>query len=272
VTMAEESTAWPMVTKPPEMGGLGFSMKWNMGWMNDNLDYIEQDPVHRKYHHNKLTFSQMYSYSENFVLPLSHDEVVHGKRSLYEKMPGDHWQKLANQRLFYAWQYAHPGKKLMFMGGEIAQPEEWNEMTQLNWHAAAETDRQAVSVLVSDLNKLYKNESALHDLDFSHDGFSWIDCNDSDQSALALLRYDRQGNHIVALFNFTPVPRYNYRIGVPEASDYKEILNTDSAYYCGSNCGNNETIHFQDIPWMNQQQSLELTLPPLAALYLKVVK
>lgn len=272
ITMAEESTTWPMVTKPPEMGGLGFSMKWNMGWMNDNLDYIAEESVHRKYHHNKLTFSQMYSYSENFVLPLSHDEVVHGKRSLYEKMPGDHWQKLANLRLFYAWQFAHPGKKLMFMGGEIAQPEEWNEMTQLNWNASAEPDHQAIGLLVSDLNSLYRNETALHDLDFSHDGFSWIDCNDSDQSVLVLLRYDRQGNHIICLLNFTPVPRHNYRIGVPAASNYKEILNTDSAYYCGSNCGNNETISYQDVPWMSQQQSLELTLPPLAALYLKVVK
>jgi len=187
-------------------------------------------------------------------------------------MPGDRWQKLANLRLFYAWQYAHPGKKLMFMGGELGQPEEWNELTQLNWHVAAEADRQALGMMVADLNKLYRKESALHDLDFSHDGFSWIDCNDSDQSVLALVRYDRQGNHIIGLFNFTPVPRYNYRIGVPEASDYKEILNTDSAYYCGSNCGNNEIIPFQDTPWMNQQQSLELTLPPLAALYLKVVK
>ena len=272
VTMAEESTTWPMVTKPPEMGGLGFSMKWNMGWMNDNLDYIEQDPVHRKYHHNKLTFSQIYSYSENFVLPLSHDEVVHGKRSLFEKMPGDRWQKLANLRLFYAWHYAHPGKKLLFMGGEIAQPEEWNEMTQLNWMAGEDTDRKAISSLIADLNGLYRKETALHDLDFSHEGFSWIDCNDSDQSVLAVLRKDRDGNHIIGLFNFTPVPRENYRIGVPVASDYKEILNTDSTYYCGSNCGNNEVIPYQKVPWMNQQQSVELTLPPLAALYLKVTK
>ena len=271
ITMAEESTTWPMVTKPSDTGGLGFSMKWNMGWMNDNLDYIKEDPVHRKYHHNKLTFSQIYSYSENFVLPLSHDEVVHGKRSLYEKMPGDHWQKLANQRLFYAWQYAHPGKKLMFMGGEIAQPEEWNEMAQLNWQLAAETDRQAMGLLISDLNQLYKDESALHDLDFAQDGFRWIDCNDSDQSVLALLRYDREGNHVIGLFNFTPVPRHHYRIGVPEYSNYQEILNTDSRYYCGSNCGNNEIIQVQDTPWMNLQQSIELTLPPLAALYLKVV-
>ena len=272
VTMAEESTTWPMVTKPPEMGGLGFSMKWNMGWMNDNLDYIAKDPVHRKYHHNKLTFSQIYSYSENFVLPLSHDEVVHGKYSLYSKMPGDHWQKLANQRLFYAWQYAHPGKKLLFMGGELAQPEEWSELKQLNWQASAETDRAAIALLITDLNKHYREESALHDLDFSQDGFRWIDCNDSDQSVLALLRYDRDGNHIVCLFNFTPIPRSNYRIGVPEAKDYTEILNTDSAYYCGSNCGNDQIIPVQGTPWMNHEQSLEVTLPPLAALYLKVAK
>ena len=272
ITMAEESTTWPMVTKPPEMGGLGFSMKWNMGWMNDNLDYIEQDPVHRKYHHNKLTFSQIYSYSENFVLPLSHDEVVHGKRSLYEKMPGDHWQKLANLRLFYAWHYAHPGKKLMFMGGEIAQPEEWNELTQLNWGVAQAEDRKTIGLLIKDLNGLYRNETALHDLDFSHEGFSWIDCNDSDQSVLAAIRKDREGNQIIALFNFTPVARHNYRIGVPEAADYKEILNTDSTCYSGSNCGNNEAIQYQDVPWMHHQQSLEVTLPPLAALYLKVDK
>ncbi len=272
ITMAEESTTWPMVTKPPEMGGLGFSMKWNMGWMNDNLDYIEQDPVHRKYHHNKLTFSQIYSYSENFVLPLSHDEVVHGKRSLYEKMPGDRWQKLANLRLFFAWQFAHPGKKLMFMGGELAQAEEWNEMAQLNWDAAADADRKSIRTLITDLNKRYTHESALHDLDFSHEGFTWIDCNDSEQSVLALLRNDRAGNHIICVFNFTPVPRENYRIGVPSASDYEEILNTDSFHYSGSNCGNPEIIKPQDTPWMNQQQSIELTLPPLAALYLKVVK
>ncbi|MGB1309843.1 MAG: 1,4-alpha-glucan branching protein GlgB, partial [Leucothrix sp.] len=272
ITMAEESTTWPMVTKPSEMGGLGFSMKWNMGWMNDNLDYVENDPVHRKYHHNKLTFSQIYSYSENFVLPLSHDEVVHGKRSLYEKMPGDRWQKLANLRLFYAWQYAHPGKKLLFMGGEMAQPEEWNEMTQLNWHCAADNDRQGIGQLITDLNSLYRNETALHELDFSQDGFSWIDCNDSDQSVLALLRYDTAGNHLIALFNFTPVPRNNYRIGVPLANDYQEILNTDSAYYSGSNCGNAAIIPSHNVPWMNYQQSVVLTLPPLAALYLKVVK
>ena len=272
VTMAEESTTWPMVTKPPEMGGLGFSMKWNMGWMNDNLDYVEQDPVHRKYHHNKLTFSQIYSYSENFVLPLSHDEVVHGKRSLYEKMPGDHWQKLANLRLFFAWHYAHPGKKLLFMGGEIAQPEEWNELSELNWGAAQAPDRQAIGLLIKDLNRLYRNEAVLHDLDFSHEGFNWIDCNDSDQSVLAAIRKDRDGNHLIALFNFTPVPRYQYRIGVPEAANYQEILNTDSTFYSGSNCGNNEVIEYQNVAWMNHQQSIEVTLPPLAALYLKVIK
>lgn len=271
LTMAEESTSWPMVSRPIELGGLGFTMKWNMGWMNDNLDYIEQDPVHRKYHQNKLTFSQIYSYSENFVLPLSHDEVVHGKRSLYEKMPGDRWQKLANMRLFYSWQYAHPGKKLMFMGGEIAQPEEWNELAELNWQAASEPDRAGISLLIKDLNKLYCEETALHDLDFSGEGFSWIDCNDSDQSVLSALRFDREGNHIVCLFNFTPIPRIGYRIGIPESSSYTEILNTDSAYYTGSNCGNSSIIEAEDKPWMGFEQSLSLTLPPLAALFLKVI-
>ena len=272
ITMAEESTSWPMVSRPIELGGLGFTMKWNMGWMNDNLDYIEKDPIHRKYHHNKLTFSQMYAYSENFVLPLSHDEVVHGKYSLYDKMPGDRWQKLANQRVFYAWQYAHPGKKLMFMGGEISQPEEWNEMGQLNWQAAAEEDRQGVSRLVADLNKLYCSESALYELDFSGDGFRWIDCNDSDQSILSLLRLNSKGEHIICLFNFTPIPRVDYRIGVPEASNYEEILNTDSSHYCGSNCGNNGIIEVEKEEWMGFDQSLVLTLPPLGALFLKVVK
>ena len=272
LTMAEESTSWPMVSRPIELGGLGFTMKWNMGWMNDNLDYIENDPIHRKYHHNKLTFSQVYAYSENFVLPLSHDEVVHGKYSLFDKMPGDRWQKLANQRLFYAWQYAHPGKKLMFMGGEISQPEEWNEMGQLNWQAAAEEDRQGVSRLVADLNKLYKTETALHELDFSNDGFRWIDCNDSDQSTLSLIRQDEKGEQILCLFNFTPVPRDNYRIGVPEAKNYQEILNTDSSYYCGSNCGNSGVIEFEDKAWMGFEQSMVVTLPPLGALFLKVIE
>ena len=272
VTMAEESTSWPMVSRPTELGGLGFTMKWNMGWMNDNLSYIKQDPVHRKYHHNKLTFSQMYAYSENFVLPLSHDEVVHGKYSLYDKMPGDHWQKLANQRLFYAWQYAHPGKKLMFMGGEISQPEEWNEMTQLNWHAANEADRHGVNLLVADLNQLYRDCKPLHELDFSDQGFRWIDCNDSDQSVLSLLRYDLAGDHIVCVFNFTPIPRHGYRIGIPTAHDYTEILNTDSSFYSGSNCGNNDIINNEDVSWMGFDQSINITLPPLAALFLKVKK
>ena len=272
ITMAEESTSWPMVSRPIESGGLGFTMKWNMGWMNDNLDYIAKDPIHRKYHHNKLTFSQVYAYTENFVLPLSHDEVVHGKYSLFDKMPGDRWQKLANQRLFYAWQYAHPGKKLMFMGGEISQPEEWNEMGQLNWHAAAEEDRQGVSRLVADLNKLYRNETALHELDFSHDGFRWIDCNDSEQSILALLRLNSQGEHIICLFNFTPIPRVDYRIGVPETSNYHEILNTDSSYYSGSNCGNSSETQAEEKSWMGFDQSLVLTIPPLGALFLQVVK
>lgn len=270
VTMAEESTSWPGVSRPVEIGGLGFSMKWNMGWMNDNLDYMAQDPVYRKFHHNKMTFSQMYAWTENFVLPLSHDEVVHLKRSMLDKMPGDYWQKFANLRLFYAWQYAHPGKKLLFMGGEFGQWTEWNEATELDWQLTEYPAHDALRALLRDLNGLYRNESALHELDFDHAGFRWVDCNDSEQSVLALLRYDKAGNHILMLFNFTPVVRGPYRIGVPAAGAYREILNTDSEFYGGSNCGNYGELVTQDKAWMGFEQSLELTLPPLGALYLRL--
>ncbi|MCL4110460.1 UNVERIFIED_CONTAM: hypothetical protein GTU68_022342 [Idotea baltica] len=270
LTMAEESTAWPMVSRPVELGGLGFSIKWNMGWMNDNLKYMETDAVYRKYHHNQLTFSQIYSYSENFVLPLSHDEVVHGKKSLVSKMPGDNWQKMANLRLLYAWQYIHPGKKLLFMGGELAQWIEWNDDGQLDWALSSVDSHRGISQLISDLNTLYQNETALHHYDFSHDGFEWIDCNDSDQSVLSLLRKsDNPEDSIVCLLNFTPVPRNDYRIGVPAADSYHELLNTDSSFYAGSNCGNQNLVAIEDTAWSGHQQSICLTLPPLSAIFLK---
>ncbi len=272
LTMAEESTAWPMVSRPVELGGLGFSMKWNMGWMNDNLSYIENDPIYRQYHHDQLTFSQIYSYSENFILPLSHDEVVHGKNSLLNKMPGDDWQKFANLRLFYAWQYAHPGKKLLFMGGEIAQWQEWSETKSLDWHLLEIDTHQGIKQVITDLNKIYKNECALHQLDFSHQGFEWIDCHDSSQSVLSFIRWNKdRSEHIICILNFTPLVRENYRLGVPTGKNYQEILNTDSHYYAGSNCGNGHNIMTEKIAWSGFKHSIHIILPPLGALFLKVL-
>ncbi len=269
LTMAEESTAWPMVSRPIELGGLGFSMKWNMGWMNDNLSYIAENPVHRKYHHNQLTFSQIYTYTENFVLPLSHDEVVHMKGSLLDKMPGDYWQRFANLRLFYAWQYAHPGKKLLFMGSEFAQWNEWRVQGELDWTLRDFPAHQGVMGVVRDLNRLYKTQPALHQYDFESRGFGWIDCHDSDQSVLSLIRYGETEFIVVAL-NFTPVAREDYRIGVPQPGCYRELFNSDSAFYGGSNLGNAGLLCSQPIPWMGYPHSLLLILPPLAAVFLKL--
>ena len=270
LTIAEESTAWPAVSRPVEIGGLGFSMKWNMGWMNDNLRYIEQNPIHRKYHHNLLTFSQMYAYAENFVLPLSHDEVVHLKHSMLDKMPGDYWQAFANLRLFYAWQYAHPGKKLLFMGGEFGQWAEWNVKRELDWALGSFPAHDSIRHLIADLNRLYREQAALHYYDFDGRGFRWIDCHDSDQSVLSLMRQtDDAAESIIVVLNFTPVPRHGYRIGVPAATAYSEMLNTDSQYYGGSNCGNMGEITVQSQPWMGFEHSIEVTLPPLAALFLQ---
>jgi 1,4-alpha-glucan branching enzyme len=254
------------------MGGLGFSMKWNMGWMNDSLSYIELDPIYRKYHHNKLTFSQMYAWTENFVLPLSHDEVVHMKHSMLGKMPGDYWQKFANLRLFYAWHYAHPGKKLLFMGGEFGQWLEWNEAVELDWGLLEFPAHQALSKLIADLNQLYRTHPALHQFDHDPQGFRWIDCNDASQSLLSLLRYssDREQPLVIAL-NFTPVLREGYRLGVPDAADYEVILNTDSQYYGGSNCGNSGLLSVQNQPCMGFEHSIEITLPPLAAVFLQAI-
>ncbi len=270
LTIAEESTAWPAVSRPVELGGLGFSMKWNMGWMNDSLSYIEKDPVYRKFQHNQLTFSQMYAWTENFVLPLSHDEVVHMKKSLLDKMPGDVWQRFANLRAFYAWQYAHPGKKLLFMGSEFGQWNEWKEAGQLDWVLTTFPAHDGIRALVRDLNRLYVNEPALHAYDHDPRGFRWIDCHDADQSVLSFVR--QGGEHappVVALFNFTPVPRRGYRIGVPLDAAWCEILNTDSVYYGGSNLGNGKPLRPEPLPWMDFEQSIEVTLPPLGAIFLK---
>ncbi len=266
--IAEESTAWPQVSRPVYLGGLGFTMKWNMGWMNDTLSYFHEDPVHRKYHHNKLTFSLLYAFTENFVLPLSHDEVVHGKASMLNKMPGDAWQKFANLRLLYGYQFAHPGKKLMFMGDEFAQGEEWDESRELHWELLQYDYQKGVQTLVKDLNQLYRQESALHRFDFDSKGFQWIDCQDSEQSVVSFYRTDGE-NYLIMVFNFTPVVRDQYRIGVPEPGSYQEILNTDSTFYGGSDISNGTEILTSDVGWQGQPHQLTITLPPLAGIFLK---
>jgi 1,4-alpha-glucan branching enzyme len=269
LTIAEESTSWPMVSRPVYLGGLGFSMKWNMGWMNDNLRYFAHDPVHRRYHHNDLTFGQLYAYTENFVLPFSHDEVVHGKRSLLDKMPGDAWQKFANLRLLFVYQMTYPGKKLNFMGNEFGQGQEWQVKSGLDWHLLDIHWHQGVRNLFRDLSHLYRDMPALHDLDFSHEGFSWIDCHDADQSVLSYLRWSRDRAFAVAALNFTPVPRTDYRIGVPAPGTYHERINSDSMFYGGGNIGNGAGMMAEDIPWMGYPHSLKLTLPPLAGIILE---
>ncbi|MDD5004770.1 MAG: 1,4-alpha-glucan branching protein GlgB [Acidithiobacillus sp.] len=269
LTIAEESTSWPMVSRPTYVGGLGFSMKWNMGWMNDTLAYLEQDPVYRRFHQNDLTFSQLYAYSENFVLPLSHDEVVHGKRSLLDKMPGDAWQRFANLRLLFSYQFAHPGKKLNFMGNEFGQGREWDCGQALDWDLLHWDWHQGIQRLSRDLAHLYRDVPALHAQDFQGEGFSWVDCHDADQSVLSFLRWDRDGGFVLAVFNFTPVPRRNYRLGVPAAGRYREIFNSDAGAYHGSNVGNLPQ-QAQDQSWMGLSHSLELVLPPLGAIYLQL--
>ncbi len=269
LTIAEESTSWPMVSRPTYVGGLGFSMKWNMGWMNDTLSYMQEDPVYRRFHQNDLTFSQLYAYSENFVLPLSHDEVVHGKRSLLDKMPGDTWQRFANLRLLLSYQCAHPGKKLNFMGNEFAQGREWNCQQGLDWDLLQLPWHQGVQWMNRDLAHLYRDLPALHELDFAAEGFAWVDCHDADQSVLSFLRQDREGAFILAVFNFTPVLRQNYRIGVPQLGLYREVFNSDAAAYQGSNVGNPPLVA-ESRSWMGLPCSLNLTLPPLGALFLQM--
>jgi 1,4-alpha-glucan branching enzyme len=267
VIMAEESTDWPQVSRPTDSGGLGFSMKWNMGWMHDTLDYFKCDPVHRKHHHDKLSFGMMYAYSENFILPFSHDEVVHLKRSLLGRMPGDRWQQLANLRLLYTYMWAFPGKKLLFMGGEFAHPWEWNFRTELPWWLASHEEHRGVARAVTDLNRLYRDEPALHAFEFEPQGFSWLDCNDAAHSTLGFIRW--AGNrHVVVALNFTPVPRGGYRVGVPQAGRYREVFNSDSTFYGGSNLGNGLGATAEPVPWNGQPCSIVLELPPLAGVLL----
>jgi len=267
ITVAEESTAWPMVSRPTDAGGLGFGYKWNMGWMHDTLAYMREDPVHRKHHHDKLTFGLLYAFNENFILPLSHDEVVHGKSSLLEKMPGDSWQRFANLRAYLGFMYGHPGKKLLFMGGEFAQDREWNHDRSLDWHLLEKPEHAGMQRLVRDLNRLYREIPALHQRDCEADGFEWIDGGDKAASVLSFLR--RGGNpnhHAVVVCNFTPVVRQSYRVGVPEPLHYREIFNSDAAVYGGTNVGNGGGVSAAPTPWHGKPWSIELTLPPLATL------
>ncbi|MDZ4821341.1 MAG: 1,4-alpha-glucan branching protein GlgB [Planctomycetota bacterium] len=265
LTIAEESTAWPGVSRPTYLGGLGFSLKWNMGWMNDTLRYFRHDPIHRKYHHDELTFSLIYAFHENFVLPFSHDEVVHGKHSLLDQAPGDLWQKFANLRLLYGYQWTHPGKKLLFMGCEFGQWNEWNHDESLQWHLCDWEAHRGVQKLVADLNHLVKNEPALHELDFSHEGFEWIDCHNWEASVLCYLRKaKRPEDFVLVACNFTPIPRTDYRVGVPRGGFYQEVFNSDSAYYGGSNMGNYPGVTAEDGGVFGRPNSLKLNLPPLS--------
>ena len=270
ITAAEESTAWPGVSRPTYLGGLGFGFKWNMGWMHDTLGYFEQDPIYRRYHHHELTFSLMYAFSENFILPLSHDEVVHGKGSLYRKMAGvDKWQKLANLRALYAYMWAHPGKKLLFMGSELAQESEWSYERSLDWHLLEQPGHAGIQALVRDLNRLYKDEPALWELDSDPAGFWWLEPNDADNNVLAFARASKDGERVIVFVaNLSPVPREGYRLGLPRATRWKEALNTDSRYYGGSDKGNLGAIEAEPIPWHDQPVSGLVTLPPLAAVWL----
>ncbi|HXW57539.1 MAG TPA: 1,4-alpha-glucan branching protein GlgB [Candidatus Cybelea sp.] len=269
--VAEESTAWPAVSRPTYLGGLGFDLKWNMGWMNDTLRYFSLDPIHRQYHHNELTFSMIYAFHENFVLPLSHDEVVHGKRALIEKMPGDDWQKFANLRLLFAYMFAHPGKKLLFMGSELGQRSEFWEAGSVEWSLESSPPHVGIERLVHDLNELHRSERALYEIDFEGAGFEWIDANDAASSVLSFMRRSRNADDtVVVVCNFTPVLRETYRVGVPRAGFYREILNTDSRYYEGGDVGNGGGVRAEPLPWNDRPYSLRLRLPPLCALYFRL--
>ncbi|MBD3560563.1 1,4-alpha-glucan branching enzyme, partial [Planktothrix sp. FACHB-1355] len=285
MTIAEESTSWSMVSRPSYLGGLGFGYKWDMGWMHDTLSYMSQDPIHRRYHHRLLTFRMLYAYNENFILPLSHDEVVHGKGSLIGKMPGDYWQQFANLRSLFAYMYASTAKKLLFMGGEIGQWSEWNHDTSLDWHLLGYPTHAGLQKWVADLNKIYREEPALHELDCDPNGFEWIDCNDSENSVVSLIRKGSWAlqteeseasadpkspkSIVLVVCNFTPIPRYNYRIGVPTDGYWKELLNSDAGEYGGSGVGNFGGQEAQEIPCHGRPYSLNLILPPLGVVFFK---
>lgn len=267
-TFAEESTSWPMVSRPTFAGGLGFGYKWDMGWMHDSLRYLSREPIHRKFHQNELSFRMLYAEQENFVLPLSHDEVVHGKGSLAGKMAGDAWQKRANLRLLYAWQYAQPGKKLLFMGAELGSFSEWNHDSSLDWHLLNYPEHQGFFQLIADLNRVYRDNSALHTKDCDAGSLDWVDCSDSEASVFAFLRWGSDGeNPVLAVFNFTPVVRSGYRVGVPFGDNWRELVNTDSPYYGGSGQGNMGMSHADEMSWHNRPYSIEITIPPLAAVF-----
>jgi 1,4-alpha-glucan branching enzyme len=270
MTIAEESTAWPMVSRPTYLGGLGFGMKWDMGWMHDTLLYMGQDPVHRKYHHNKLSFRLVYAFTENFVLPLSHDEVVHGKGSLIGKMPGDNWQKFANLRALYGYMYGQPGKKLLFMGGEFGQWREWNHDSSLDWHLLEDPAHAGLSRWVEEMNALYRREPALHEADFDPAGFEWVDCNDAEQSTLTFLRKGRSTDDVILVVcNFTPVPRPNYRVGVPRGGYWREVLNSDARQYGGSGQGNIGGVDAAPISAHGRPYTLTIVVPPLATVFFR---
>ncbi len=273
MTIAEESTAWPMVSRPTYIGGLGFGFKWNMGWMHDVLEYMSKDPIYRKYHHNSITFSLLYAYHENFILPFSHDEVVHGKGSMIGKMPGDDWQKFANLRLLYGYMYSHPGKKLLFMGNEFGQWREWNHDTSLDWHLLDNPMHKGLQRWVRDLNKFLKVEPAMYELDCSQDGFRWVDCNDSEQSTLSFLRFSKDGkSQILCVCNFTPVPRYPFFVGVPQEGFWEEVLNSDSGFYGGSGLGNMGGVRSCVMYQHGFPYALRIMLPPLAILFFKLTE
>ena len=269
-TFAEESTAWPMVSRPTYVGGLGFGMKWDMGWMHDTLAYFSQNPIHRKYHHNHLTFRMLYGFTENFVLPLSHDEVVHGKGSLIGKMPGDEWQKFANLRLLFGYMFAQPGKKLLFMGDEFGQVREWTHDASLEWHVLQYAFHRGVQFWVEQLNRVYREQPALHELDTDPAGFEWVDANDNETSVLSFLRKGKSPTDTVLIVcNFTPVPRLEYRVGVPSGGYWRELLNSDAQDYAGSGMGNGGGVRAEYLPAHGRPHSLRMTLPPLAVLFLK---
>jgi 1,4-alpha-glucan branching enzyme len=269
IMIAEESTAWPGVSRPISSGGLGFSYKWNMGWMHDTLRYMEKEPIHRQYHHHDMTFGLLYAFSENFILPLSHDEVVYGKRSLIGKMPGDRWQRFANLRAYFGFMWGHPGKKLLFMGGEFAQEREWNHDRPLDWDMIGGPEHAGIQHLVGDLNRLYAREPALHRRDCEGSGFAWTVGDDGSNSVFAFLRFATEEQPVLVVSNMTPVPRDRYRIGVPHGGPWREILNTDSGYYGGSNVGNSGKVEASAIGAHGQPYSLELVLPPLATIFLR---